>query len=519
MEIYSMRSQEEEALLSAFIVNLISEVAFCLKEDSSFIYVDDTTCGLLEYSRQELLSLTLLDIAVDLSLEIWAKQRQMSQQNGSTKFQCRLRTKNKKILLTEMTLIWAKNREYELACVSIATLAQEVMKKTEITSKSNELTLDRKISLLSSNFDYAACGLITVSLQGEILNYNQRFLQMWQVPESLALSINSQECQNFLIRQLKNFTSDRQFLWESSSDVTQESSDILELNDGRVLARYSKPQRYGEEIIGRMWSIWEITEVKQLIQEPETIQTKDESDSFVETVRDAVEEAKALSELRTRFLSTMCHQFRSFLNVISFSNSLLRRNVNRETETQKLPYLDNIQTAVEQIGTLLDKLLFLGQSEVGKLKFEPKPTEIARFCCDLTAQVEAISQSKQQTIEFICQDKLATVCVDTDLLEQVIINLLSNAVKYTPKNGRIEFRLFAKDEKLIFQIKDTGVGISKVEEQRIFEPFYRGSNIDDTSGMGLGLAIAKNLVILHGGQIQVESQEGVGTTFTVTIPA
>ncbi|NJP20660.1 MAG: HAMP domain-containing histidine kinase [Hydrococcus sp. CRU_1_1] len=206
------------------------------------------------------------------------------------------------------------------------------------------------------------------------------------------------------------------------------------------------------------------------------------------------------------------------MNIISFSSSLLRRNVNRETETQKLPYLDNIQTAVEQIGTLLDKLLFLGQSEVGRLKFEPQPTEIARFCRDLTIQVEAISHSKQQTIDFICHDNLQTACVDRDLLEHAIINLLSNAIKYTPKNGRIEFKLFNEDKKLIFLIKDTGVGISKIEQQRIFEPFYRGSNIDDTSGMGLGLTIAKNLITLHGGQIQVESQEGVGTTFTVTIP-
>jgi signal transduction histidine kinase len=216
----------------------------------------------------------------------------------------------------------------------------------------------------------------------------------------------------------------------------------------------------------------------------------------------------------------MCHQFRSFLNIISFSNSLLKRTLERRTEQQKLPpYLDNIQTAVEQIGTLLDKLLFLGHSEAGKLKFEPKPTEIVRFCRDLIAQMEAISDSKQQTIEFICQDNLKTACVDGDFLEQIFINLLSNAIKYTPENGKIEFRLSKKDEKLIFQIKDTGVGISIVEQQRIFEPFYRGSNIDDTSGIGLGLAIVKNLVDLQDGEIQVESQEGIGTTFTVVIPA
>ncbi|NJQ98254.1 MAG: hypothetical protein HC784_12935, partial [Hydrococcus sp. CSU_1_8] len=106
--------------------------------------------------------------------------------------------------------------------------------------------------------------------------------------------------------------------WETSSDLTQESSDILELNDGRVFARYAKPQRRDKEIIGRVWSIWDITEIKQLIKETESIRIQEESDSIAETSYDAVEEAKALSELRTRFLSTMCHQFRSFLNIYFF---------------------------------------------------------------------------------------------------------------------------------------------------------------------------------------------------------
>jgi signal transduction histidine kinase len=231
-----------------------------------------------------------------------------------------------------------------------------------------------------------------------------------------------------------------------------------------------------------------------------------------------IEEAKALSELKERFYGAICHQFRSFLNVISLSNSLLRRYLERQTDSSKVRYVDNIQGAVEQISTLLDKIIFLSPPEVGKVYFTPKETDILNCCRDLTAQMKAIADTKQQTLEFICQDNACTVWVDADLLEQIAIDLLTNAVKYTPENGKIEFKLVVKDEKLIFQIKDTGIGISLLEQQRIFEPFYRGSNIDDKSGMGLGLTIVKNLVNLHGGQVQVESQEKIGSTFTVTIP-
>lgn len=522
MEFDFKRSQGEEALLSAFLTNIINEAAFCVEENSSFIHVDDATCHLLEYSSQELLSMTLLDIAVDFSLEMWSQQWQTSKLNGSSKFQCRLQTKSKQILLTEIVLFYAKSQNREFGCASMNEIAKEAIKSQKIAAKSNRLIdeLARKVSLLNSTFDSAACGIIAVSTSGKILNYNQKFLEMWQVPESLVLSPDFEQCRNFFVNQVKNFDPNHQFIWEASNEVADDSFEMLELKDGRVFVQYSKPQQLGEEIIGRVWSIWDATEFKQLLQESEQCSTTNESTPSSKIPRDRVlEEAQVISELRARFFSTMCHQFRSFLNIISFSNSLLRRYVDKATESSNLPYLDNIQTAVEQIGTLLDRLLFLGQSEVGKLNVEPKPTEIVKFCRDLIAQMEAISDSKQQSIKFISQDNLSIACVDGDILEQILINLLSNAIKYTPNNGQITFKLSSQDDNLIFQIEDTGVGISDVEQQRIFEPFYRGSNIDNTSGMGLGLAIVKNLVNLHNGKIEVESQEGVGTTFTAIVPA
>lgn len=283
-----MRSQREEALLSAFLVNIISDAAFCLEENSGFIYIDDATCHLLGYSSQELLSMTLLDIAIDFSLEMWLQQWQISKQKGSSRFQCRLRTKSEQVLLTEIIIFWAKNQKREFICASMSELAKEAIEVQKLDPKSGDIVdgLARKISLLSSTFDSAACGIIAVSMKGEILNYNQRFIEMWQVPESLTLSIDSEECRNFFIGQLKNFAPNRQFVWEASNEVADDSFEILELKDGRVFVQYSKPQRLGEEIIGRVWSIWDTTEFKQLIQNSEITQTINESDSLAEKLRD-----------------------------------------------------------------------------------------------------------------------------------------------------------------------------------------------------------------------------------------
>ena len=334
---------------------------------------------------------------------------------------------------------------------------------------------------------------------------------MWKIPDSLVLSKDSQECQNFFDRQLKNPKVFRRSVWEVDRESEAETYDILELKDGRVFAQYSKPQRLDDKIIGRVWSIWDITELKQ-----QTESELQETQSKIETVQ-AIKEAKQLSELRSRFLSMLCHQFRSSLNIVSFSNSLLKRYANKWTDEKKSPYLDNIQTAVEQIGVLLDEMVFFGKSEVGQIDFKPKPIDLESFCRTLVTQMQSISDGKQQTIEFFSHRNCKTTCIDENILHHILTNLLSNAIKYSPNDSKIELEVLGEKEQVIIKIKDKGIGISEVDQQRLFDPFFRGSNVDSIPGNGLGLSIVKNLVEIHGGKIEVESKVGTGTTFSLTL--
>ncbi|NET54303.1 MAG: sensor histidine kinase [Merismopedia sp. SIO2A8] len=107
---------------------------------------------------------------------------------------------------------------------------------------------------------------------------------------------------------------------------------------------------------------------------------------------------------------------------------------------------------------------------------------------------------------------------DAKLLRQIISNLLSNAIKYSPQGGTVQFRLICEVDTAIFQVQDEGIGIPPQDQEKLFEAFYRGSNINEIGGTGLGLAITKKCVEIHNGQIEVESALGVGTTVLVKFP-
>ncbi|WP_245894888.1 PAS domain-containing sensor histidine kinase [Nostoc cycadae] len=368
-------------------------------------------------------------------------------------------------------------------------LLQEIVER-----KQKEASLEKSVTLLRSILESTAHGMIAVSLEEDIVSFNQQFVQMWQIPNSLTISRHSFPCQAFFENQLKQPQLFRDSMWEMKCDCQSDRYDILELKDGRVFAQYSKPQKVNHEVIGRVWSIWDISELSQ-----------------------ALEQSKQLGELRAQFLSMLSHQLRTPLNVVSFSNSLLKRHIYEWTEEKTKPLLDRIQIAVEQLSKMLDDIIFFAKAEAAKLHFEAKPLNVVRFCHEIVAQVH--TYSSENRINFVSQDCSFTAFFDKKLLEPILKNLLDNAIKYSPSGAVVDFQLSWEQETVIFQVTDRGIGIPTADKARLFEPFYRGSNIANLPGTGLGLAIVKTLVDLHGGHIDMKSEVGVGTTFTIMLPS
>ncbi|HEY9596363.1 MAG TPA: HAMP domain-containing sensor histidine kinase, partial [Cyanophyceae cyanobacterium] len=234
-------------------------------------------------------------------------------------------------------------------------------------------------------------------------------------------------------------------------------------------------------------------------------------------VRKTLERERELSELRSSFVSLVSHEFRTPLTTIQSSTELLKHYGHRFSEEKKENHFRRIQIAVSRMTQLLNDVLIIGKTEAGKLKFEPSQVDIVAFCQDIVESMQ-ISIHPQHTIKFVTQGDFSNAYMDERLLGHIITNLLSNAIKYSPQGGTVEFDLINHSGWGVFRIKDTGIGIPQPELENLFDSFGRASNVGTIPGTGLGLAIVKQCVDLHQGKISVESELGVGTTFTVRLP-
>ncbi len=622
--------QSEESNIAQILINRSQEVAFCLGTCGQFIFVNDATCFWSEYSREELLSMTIDELDIDFSGQVWS-ERWQALQSSSLTVESRYRTKSGRIFKVEITISYVKHQGQEFSCVFAREKNDEVLLPVQQkTDKSNDSQQDiqselKKSFLLHSIIESTACGILAVNLQGEIVCYNQKFMDMWQVPTTVNISKKYSRTKAFFETQVKNLELFRSCVWELSCDDDSERYDLVELKDGRTFAIYSQPHRLDEKIIGRVWSIWDVTESKRieetlnikearfrtlaetteasilLIQgknlcyvnpavevltgytigelltnfdldklivnkklrqvnrqdgiplceyQEMQIRTKNGSHRWLactvalldgmfdfagkpvelitaiditdykqaefELCR-ALEQSKRISEQKERFVSMLCHQFRTPLNIVSFSADLLKRHLGQWTEEKKYKYFALIQLGIKQISELLDEILLFGKAEGAKLDYKPTEIDLNQFCCDIAGQVE-LANSNQQSINFITGNNCTTAYFDPKMLQHILTNLLSNAVKYSPDHSIVTFELRCQDGNMIFKVKDAGIGIPMEDRQQIFEPFYRGSNIDSIPGTGLGLSIVKTIVDLHGGVIALESQVGAGTTFTVMLP-
>lgn len=236
-----------------------------------------------------------------------------------------------------------------------------------------------------------------------------------------------------------------------------------------------------------------------------------------EELKAALQKEKELNELKSRFISMASHEFRTPLSTILSSSELLEHYRHKWTEEKQLAHLQRIQNAVQHMTEMLNNVLLIGKLDAGKLDFVPTSFDLIQYCRYLVEELQ-LNVKNQHTINFCTQYESIPCCMDEKLLGHILINILSNAIKYSPDGSIVQFTLRIKKEQAVFKIKDQGIGIPAKDLPYLFESFHRATNVGNIQGTGLGLAIVKKYVDIYSGEIAVESEIGVGTTFTVILP-
>jgi PAS domain S-box-containing protein len=257
---------------------------------------------------------------------------------------------------------------------------------------------------------------------------------------------------------------------------------------------------------------------KELDEANKKLQLEIENEKEYEIMlRQALEREKELSELKSKFISTTSHEFRTPLTAVLSSAELIQRYGKNWSDDKFDYHINKIKKSIEYLTNLLDDVLTISRSESGKIVFNPVKIDLYETCRSLIDELKTHA-NENHNFKFLFNSEEKEFLLDPKLIRFMIVNLVSNAFKYSPEGGSVQLIIEVSIGKLIIKVSDEGIGIPKNDLQYMFEPFHRAANTMEIPGTGLGLSIVKRAVDLHGGTINLRTEENKGTTFTIYLP-
>lgn len=239
-----------------------------------------------------------------------------------------------------------------------------------------------------------------------------------------------------------------------------------------------------------------------------------------ERLQAALDKEQELSNLKSQMMARVSHEFRTPLTIMLSSIEVLERYSDRLTEEQQGQKRSQIKTMIGHMVEMLDDLQYVVAGNPERLVYDPQSVDLPRLFAEVIQWTQE-TMGQQHQFESLVEIEPATIQADPWLLRLILTNLFSNAVKYSPTGSMISLKAI-RDEaggSVKIQLCDQGIGIVPSDRDRIFEPFFRGSNFDERPGLGIGLSIVMNAVKAHRGQIELTSTGESGTCFTLTIPS
>jgi PAS domain S-box-containing protein len=264
------------------------------------------------------------------------------------------------------------------------------------------------------------------------------------------------------------------------------------------------------KIVGVLAILREVTERKQSESKIKSLYEEEKRQR-----QELEEEAKA----RAQFINVLAHELRTPLTPILLSVETLSGLLSPDPDGVQFKLINNTLISAQSLKNRLEELLDLARFTRGAFQLKPQPMDPSEFLANIAQRYKPPLEQKQQQLVIQILHDLPQVEADPSRLEQVVLNLLSNAAKYSPENTIITYKASLKNGSVLVEVKDQGIGIAPEDQKSLFMPYHRAEQDRQSyPGIGLGLAVAKQIIEAHGGKIWAESERGKGCTFKFTLP-
>ena len=395
---------------------------------------------------------------------------------------------------------------------TLADLSKSIIKTSELTN-SSELILNSAMTLTNSRFGFI--GLIDEEKNEVVFSavenncnfeFNANNLNLYKLTsEGLGNWIIKNN--NSLILNFKENSLENNFLFDNSQRVNyflSSPASVFGKIEG-VIALAESDKEY---------SIQDLDIAEQLSALLAIAIQRNKADL---EIKNALEKEHELSNLKSRLISMISHEYRTPLQAILMSTQLLADYNDHLSDDEKVKYFDRIRKSVSIMNNLLDDTISLNKFDIDNLERNIARVDIKSFCLDIVEELQIVAGNKCKIVSEFPEDEFMGY-LDEKYLRDVLVNLLSNSVKYSFDQSEIIFKIELLDSDVVFTVEDKGIGISESEKESLFVPFFRGENVGNVQGTGLGLSIVKNTVDFLGGSLEFESEVNVGTKFKVKIP-
>jgi signal transduction histidine kinase len=352
--------------------------------------------------------------------------------------------------------------------------------------------------------DTAPCGFLSFTDDGTVREANQTLLDLVQQPREAVVGAH---VETLLSPGAQLFYHTHFFPLLKMQDAAEEVYLSLETSDGEdvpCLLNAKRKTRNGET-------------VNDVVLLP-----FEDRNQYEDEILQAKQAAEQANRAKDKFLSTVSHELRTPISTIKSLSQYLALGVRGPVSEDQEEYLERIERAADYLDTLITDILDFARLEAGPVNVTPEPVSVAGALDRVEALLEVRFNESAVTYERGPVPPDVYVRADPDRLQQILLNLLTNAIKFTETDDRITTAADVQGETVHIRVRDTGMGIPNEEQARIFDPFIQAQSDpagDDASdGVGLGLAISRDLAEAMGGSLLVESEEGTGSVFTIRLP-